>query len=105
MWFYLWRIYKKTYDNLEKEEVNHYYRHLLWRHQNLGTPIESYSKKDKDIVEKMIARQRLIKIEKKVHTEGIYKEKTKKMIEEYNKEENKIEEEIKIKSQILNIDE
>lgn len=94
------------YEELEKIEVNHYYRHLLWRYRYLGVPIESYSKKDQDILERAIARERLVKKEKKVYTQGIYKEKTKKIIEyEHSKEENVQEQEqTEIKSQILNID-
>ena len=93
------------YEDLGKIEVNHYYRHLLWRCRYLGVSIKSYPKKEQDILEKMLGRERLIKKEKKVYTQAIYKEKTKKIDEGYNKEEDMVNDDIEIKSQILNIDE
>ena len=93
------------YEDLGKIEVNHYYRHLLWRCRYLGVSIKSYPKKEQDILEKMLGRERLIKKEKKVYTQAIYKEKTKKIVEGYNKEEDMVNDDIEIKSQILNIDE
>lgn len=96
------------YENLEKTGINNYYRHLLWRCRYLGVPIETYSKKDQDALRLMIQKDILVKKEKKVYTQGIYKDKEKsKNIIEYNKkEENMLEQnQTEIKSQILNIKE
>ena len=96
-----------SYEDLENGGITPYYHHLLWRYHYLNIPIETYSKKEQEILEQLLVKERLTKKEKKIYTQGIYKEKTKNLIE-YNKEDmlevNEDEEETKIKSQILNID-
>ena len=99
------------YDDLTISELNNYYRHLLWRYKYLNIPLSTYNKKDQVVLAKYIAKQTVIHKKVNVHTEGIYKEIGRNIIE-YNKEENIIVQENKeasetkidnknIKSQIL----
>lgn len=95
------------YDDLESEDVSHYYNHLLWRYNYLGVPIETYPKKEQEVLKNMLIKANLDKKDKKVYMQGIYKEKNKN-IAEYHKEDKKEQqeeqEEQKIKSQILNLE-
>ena len=100
------------YEDLTTSEINNYYRHLLWRCKYLNIPLSSYNKKDKAVLARYIEKQKGVKRTVNVHTQGIYKEHYKNIID-YEKEdttrdielksENDKDKEEKIKSQILNL--
>jgi len=43
-------IVEYNYDNLSQSEFNNYDRHIIWRYKYLRVPIESYTKKEREIV-------------------------------------------------------
>lgn len=104
-----------NYENLISSGYTSYDRHIIWRYKNLDTPLESYCKKDREMIEKYLGQEKYDNKNLNTYTEGIYKKPVKNLIEydkeeisEENKklEESKLEQETdtKIKSQILNLD-
>lgn len=97
-----------SYDSLSSTEFSNYERHLIWRYKYLKTPIESFSRQDKAIIERYIINDISIKKQnKKVYEEPIYAKPVPNIID-YDTEkidiENKKEyiEKNKGRSQILN---
>ena len=95
------------YEDLNHSGFSNYERHLIWRYKYLGVPLESYSKQDRNIIEKyMMSDISLKKQGKKVYEEAIYEKPVPNIID-YDREKYESEnsqeniEENKGRSQIL----
>ncbi len=65
-----------NYENLQNSKYNNYDRHLIWRYNYLGTPLSSYSKKERKMIEEYILEKgNNIEKQEKVYQEGIYDKK------------------------------
>lgn len=75
-----------SYENLVNSNFSSYERHLIWRYKYLQIPIESYSKKDKEVIERYLYQTRNAPKESKmIYEEPIYKKPVKNIID-YDKE-------------------
>lgn len=78
------------YDDLSDPKYTSYDRHLIWRYKYLNVPINSYSKKERQMIEEYLNNEEYLNKNINTYTEGIY-EKSSKHVIEYNKEEKKVE--------------
>lgn len=83
-----------NYEDLSKSKYKNYDRHIIWKYKYLQLPLESFNKKDRNIIENYIINERFENKETKKHTESMYKkdvhniiEYDKKYDDEYNNEE------------------
>lgn len=103
------------YENLINSKYTSYDRHLIWRHQYLGIPLTSYSKKERQMVEYYLSHHQTKNRNVNTYTEGIYQKPASAKVIEYNKEEQEeilepkeeivLIPETNVKSQILNFGE
>lgn len=106
------------YEDLINSQYTNYERHLIWRYKYLDVPLSSYQKKDRQMVEEYLSKEKYYKSKVNTYDEGIYSNIVSNIIEynkqdieeekinneEVNKEENNEDKEIKqevITSQIL----
>lgn len=75
------------YDDLVNSKYTNYDRHLAWRYKYLGVPLNSYSKKDRKMIEEYLQKEEYENKNITTYSEGIYK-KPVSNITEYDKEEN-----------------
>lgn len=69
-----------TYSNYSSEE-----RHIIWKYENLGIPLESFSKKNRNLIQKYINEKVIDLNQVETYIESIYKRPIKNKIE-YNRE-------------------
>lgn len=79
-----------SYENLQQSRYTNEDRHLIWRHEYLGIPLSSYSKKEKNMIEEYLEEKRHKVNKKSTYQEAIY-ETTVSNITEYNKKYEKEE--------------
>lgn len=101
-----------NYENLIDSKYTSYDRHLIFRHKYLNISLDSYSKKEKKMIEKYLNEEKSNNKNINTYTEGIYIKQISNVIE-YNKEEieinelestnveDNIEEKIETRSQII----
>lgn len=82
-----------AYEDLLGSKYTSYDRHIIWKCKYLDYPIERLTKKDKKMVEEYNIQQNFENSNTKIYTEGMYKKKVHNIIE-YDTEE-KIERSIK----------
>lgn len=82
-----------SYENLQQSRYTSDDRHLIWRHEYLGIPLASYSKKEKNMIEEYLEEKRHKVNKKSTYQEAIY-ETTVSNITEYNKKYEKEEKNI-----------
>lgn len=61
-----------NYDDLISSEFDNYSRHLIWRYKYLDMPIESYSKKEREIIEKYFDSEEYRNSDTILYEENIY---------------------------------
>lgn len=88
-----------NYENIEKSKYSNTERHILWKYKNLELPIESFTRKERKLINDYINNEVLDLNITESYKESIYKRPIKNVIE-YNKERMQ-ENDIQIKSQIL----
>lgn len=71
------------YENLRNSKYSSYDRHLIWRHQYLDTPLTSYSKKERKMIEEYFAENE--NGSENTYQEGFYKRPVRNLIE-YNRQ-------------------
>lgn len=70
-----------NYAKLDNKDSSNYERHIIWRYERLGMDINSFSKKDKKIIEKHLIDSYL-NLEKTEHySEAIYKKPLKNIFD------------------------
>lgn len=70
-----------NYANLDNKEQSNYERHIIWRYEKLGLDINSFSKKDKKIIEKHLV-DTYINVEKtESYSEALYKKPLKNLFD------------------------
>lgn len=114
-----------NYDDLMNSKYTSYDRHLIWRYKYLDVPLNSFSRKDRKMVEEYLRKEQYYNKNINTYIEGIYKktvsditqysssvrttendsvqlpEQRKTNNKELNKKTNIEAQEVKIKSQIL----
>ena len=74
------------YDDLVNSKYTSYDRHLIWRYKYLNIPLYSYQKKDRDMIEEYLSKEKFHKNKIKTYNEGVYK-KDVSDIDQYNKQQ------------------
>lgn len=74
-----------NYENILNSKYSNEDRHLIFKYLYLGIPIESFSKKEQEIISSYLFERKFINEEKQIYTEGMYKNGTHNVIE-YNQE-------------------
>ena len=69
------------YDNLMQSEFSSDDRHIIWRYKNLNIPIQTYTKKEQNMIRRYFAKHTSINKNENTYTEGIYKNLTKNLLE------------------------
>lgn len=104
-------ITEYNYDDLTKSDFDNYERHIIWRYKYLDIPIESFSKRDKEIIQTYFNSKEFRNAKYMKYEENIYEKQANKVAiysneenhQEYiRKEEEKKSNECAAKSQILN---
>ena len=100
------------YENLSKSVFSSSDRHLAWKYEYLNKPINSFTRKERDIVQKFLKEREFLSNEVEVYTENLYLEKEVKSIIYFDREEEKPQNQVvvndietkenKIKNSILN---
>ncbi len=100
-----------NYDDLENDYFNSYEKHVIWRYKYLGIGLEQVNKKDKDILNRYLLRNKEENPNREVYETGIYIKDIENMVgfnntEEYERQEQKKQTKEKIennrrKNQIL----
>lgn len=92
------------YDDLSKSEYSNIERHIIWRYRYIQPDINTYNKKEKQLIEAYLKKKQTGKVE--TYTEGVYKNLKRNIIgydaKKYVIPEEAKEEIIK-KNQILNV--
>lgn len=65
-------IVEYNYDDLINSEFDNYSRHLIWRYKYLDIPIESYNKKEREIIQRYFESYEYRSSETVVYEESIY---------------------------------
>lgn len=79
------------YEDLSKSKFNSYERHIIWRYNNLGIKTEQLNKQDKDILEKYLLGEKIIRRRER-YEESIYIKNVKNIVdyetENYEEDQN-----------------
>ena len=75
------------YDNLANSRFSGYDRHLAWKYEYLNKPLNSYNKKEREIIESLLKERDIISSEVTTYNENIYLQKEVKSIIDFDKEE------------------
>lgn len=75
------------YDNLTNSRFSSYDRHLAWKCEYLNKPLNSYNKKERDIIEALLKEKNIISNEVMTYNENIYLQKEVNSIIDFNKED------------------
>ncbi len=78
------------YDNLINSLFSNEDRHLTWQYIYLGRPINSFNKKEREIIERCLKERNILGDEINTYSENIYYEKDVKSIIDFEKEENNL---------------
>lgn len=61
-----------NYDDLKNSEFDNYSRHIIWRYKYLDIPIESYSKKEKEIISRYFESNEFRYSKNTLYKENVY---------------------------------
>lgn len=75
-----------NYDNLTNSKYTSYQRHLIWRHEYLNIPLNSYNKEERKIVIEYLNEKHYILNNNETYYESIYQKPVRNIIE-YEREE------------------
>lgn len=79
------------YEDLSKSKFNSYERHIIWRYNNLGIKTEQLNKQDRDILEKYLLGEKIIRRRER-YEESIYIKNVKNIVdyetENYEEDQN-----------------
>ena len=60
------------YDDISLSEYSNIERHVIWKHQYVQKDLSTYSKKERELIQKFIEKQKNEKKESSYYTEGVY---------------------------------
>lgn len=80
-------IIEYDFDDLKNSPYSSYDRHILFRYKYLKTSINTYSKKERNIIMNYLDNMQYVKEDKDTYVEGIYQVAAHNVID-YNKEES-----------------
>lgn len=70
------------FEDLKRSKYSSYERHIIWRYKHLKEDLDSYSKKDKKIVEKYFEDVHFNgELKKEIYIEGVYKQPVKNIVD------------------------
>ncbi|MBR3697269.1 MAG: DUF600 family protein [Clostridia bacterium] len=70
------------FEDLKSSVFNSYERHIIWRYKYLKEDINSYSKKDKSIIQRYFEHIHLNgELKKELYIEGVYKQPVKNIVD------------------------
>lgn len=75
------------YDNLSHSKFSSYDRHLAWQYEYLNKPLNSYNKKEREIIEQILSEKNIISDDISIYEEPLYIQKDVKSIIDFDKEE------------------
>ncbi|MBR6504591.1 MAG: DUF600 family protein [Clostridia bacterium] len=75
-----------NYDNLTHSKYTSYQRHLIWRHEYLNVPLNSYNKEERKIIIEYLNEKHEILNNSEIYYESIYQKPVKNIIE-YERED------------------
>lgn len=75
------------YDNLSHSKFSSYDRHLEWQYEYLNKPLNSYNKKEREIIEQILSEKNIISDDISIYEEPLYIQKDVKSIIDFDKEE------------------
>lgn len=70
-----------NYEDLMNSKYTSYDRHLIWRYKYLQVPLNSYSKKDRKMLEEYLRREQYYNRNINTYTEGIYEKPVSDIVE------------------------
>ena len=92
------------YDNLINSKFSSYDRHLAWKYEYLNKPLNSYNKKEREVIEALLKERDIISNEVTTYNENVYLQKEVKSIIDFGKEDyqeiSETNKEIKIEPKI-----
>lgn len=65
-------IVEYNYDDLKTSQFDNYERHIIWRYKYLKVPIESYSKKEREVVQRYFVSDEYNNTETSRYEENVY---------------------------------
>lgn len=74
------------YNDLSDSPYSNIQRHILWKYKYLGLPIDSFSRKDRKLIEEYLIQNNMEDIDMTIYSESIYKRPIKNIVD-YNKEQ------------------
>lgn len=75
------------YDNLSHSKFSSYDRHFAWQYEYLNKPLNSYNKKEREIIEQILSEKNIIIDDISIYEEPLYIQKDVKSIIDFDKEE------------------
>ena len=101
-----------NYDDLMNSEFDNYSRHLIWRYKYLDMPIESYTKKEREVIERYFDSYEYRNSETVVYEENIYEKQISKVTiydsvethDDFIKKKAMSEIEDNVKNQLVKVD-
>lgn len=75
-----------NYDNLTHSKYTSYQRHLIWRYEYLGSPLNSYNKEERKVIIEYLNEKDYISKDNETYYESIYQKPVRNIIE-YEKED------------------
>lgn len=70
------------FEDLKSSNYSSYERHVIWRYKHLKEDLDSYSKKDKKIIEKYFEDVHFNgELKKEIYIEGVYKQPVKNIVD------------------------
>lgn len=76
-----------SYEDLKNIQYDNYERHLIWKHIYLGTDLNTYNKKERELIQEYLINQKYFKEETKTYEEPMYEKPVKNIID-YEKQIN-----------------
>ncbi len=82
------------YENLTHSKYSNTERHIIWKYKYLNIPLETFSKKERKLIQKYLDEYVVDISKKETYTESIYKRPIKNVLE-YNREKKEEDDEDK----------
>lgn len=77
-----------NYEDITSSEYSNIERHIIWKYKYLELPVESFNRKERNIIKRYIEHTAFMEEDIEVYTEPIYKRPIKNLVD-YNKEKRK----------------
>lgn len=84
------------YENLSHSQFSSSDRHLVWQYEYLDRPLNSYNKKEKDIIKNLLTQRNILDNEVQIYKENLYLEKDVRSIIYFDRQEESKDEAIEL---------